>query len=240
MIRVVCSSWESASGEAQHRVCAHILPGRFVHTQYLATARTATRYHTASFLLPSYKNVLFPFLAFFFFFVSLPGRHILSRLSRLVLPQARQLILQHGLTLSDLDRHPEVWRALLKLNWKPGKWGKGHNMLALKNLSVWIGAAVKIITWRGWWSWRLRFGSLCFFLLQLFVFYFPPAQLDVAIDGADEVDADLTLIKGGGWVQFNTRSRTLNFCLLWFPPHARPLFASQRLPDSGEDRSRLC
>uniref|UniRef100_A0A673C562 ribose-5-phosphate isomerase n=1 Tax=Sphaeramia orbicularis TaxID=375764 RepID=A0A673C562_9TELE len=42
---------------------------------------------------------------------------------------ARQLILQHGLTLSDLDRHPE---------------------------------------------------------------------LDVAIDGADEVDADLTLIKGGG------------------------------------------
>lgn len=25
-----------------------------------------------------------------------------------------------------------------------------------------------------------------------------PAQLDVAIDGADEVDADLTLIKGGG------------------------------------------
>lgn len=36
------------------------------------------------------------------------------------------------------------------------------------------------------------------FLLQLFVFYFPPAQLDVAIDGADEVDADLTLIKGGG------------------------------------------
>ncbi|KAM3595047.1 uncharacterized protein V6R79_017595 [Siganus canaliculatus] len=43
--------------------------------------------------------------------------------------QARQLILQHGLTLSDLDRHPE---------------------------------------------------------------------LDVAIDGADEVDEDLTLIKGGG------------------------------------------
>lgn len=43
--------------------------------------------------------------------------------------QARQLILQHGLSLSDLDRHPE---------------------------------------------------------------------LDVAIDGADEVDADLTLIKGGG------------------------------------------
>lgn len=36
------------------------------------------------------------------------------------------------------------------------------------------------------------------FLLQLFVFYFPPAQLDVAIDGADEVDADLALIKGGG------------------------------------------
>ncbi|XP_077477170.1 ribose-5-phosphate isomerase [Stigmatopora argus] len=43
--------------------------------------------------------------------------------------QARQLILQHGLMLSDLDRHPE---------------------------------------------------------------------LDIAIDGADEVDADLTLIKGGG------------------------------------------
>ena len=86
------------------------------------------------------------FLFLLFFFVSLPGRHILSRLSRLVLPQARQLILQHGLTLSDLDRHPEVWRALLKLNWKPGKWGKGHNMLPLKNLSVWIGAAVKIMT----------------------------------------------------------------------------------------------
>lgn len=30
----------------------------------------------------------------------------------LVLPQARQLILQHGLTLSDLDRHPEVRPAL--------------------------------------------------------------------------------------------------------------------------------
>lgn len=44
-------------------------------------------------------------------------------------PQARQLILQHSLSLSDLDRHPE---------------------------------------------------------------------LDVAIDGADEVDARLTLIKGGG------------------------------------------
>lgn len=43
--------------------------------------------------------------------------------------QARQLILQHGLTLSDLDRHPEI---------------------------------------------------------------------DLAIDGADEVDADLNLIKGGG------------------------------------------
>uniref|UniRef100_A0A3B3WXG4 ribose-5-phosphate isomerase n=1 Tax=Poecilia mexicana TaxID=48701 RepID=A0A3B3WXG4_9TELE len=46
-----------------------------------------------------------------------------------LLPQARQLILQHGLALSDLERHPE---------------------------------------------------------------------LDVAIDGADEVDAQLTLIKGGG------------------------------------------
>ena len=27
-------------------------------------------------------------------------------------PQARQLILQHGLTLSDLDRHPEVRETL--------------------------------------------------------------------------------------------------------------------------------
>uniref|UniRef100_A0A8C9GY48 ribose-5-phosphate isomerase n=1 Tax=Piliocolobus tephrosceles TaxID=591936 RepID=A0A8C9GY48_9PRIM len=44
-------------------------------------------------------------------------------------PQARQLILQYGLTLSDLDRHPKI---------------------------------------------------------------------DLAIDGADEVDADLNLIKGGG------------------------------------------
>lgn len=25
-------------------------------------------------------------------------------------------------------------------------------------------------------------------------------QIDLAIDGADEVDADLNLIKGGGWV----------------------------------------
>ncbi|XP_021153474.2 ribose-5-phosphate isomerase isoform X1 [Columba livia] len=49
--------------------------------------------------------------------------------------QARQLILQNGLTLSDLDRHPEV---------------NGT------------------------------------------------AELDVAIDGADEVDSDLNLIKGGG------------------------------------------
>ncbi|KAG7235786.1 hypothetical protein INR49_002173 [Caranx melampygus] len=57
------------------------------------------------------------------------GCHFFTRLPVFSLPQARQLILQHGLTLSDLDRHPE---------------------------------------------------------------------LDVAIDGADEVDADLTLIKGGG------------------------------------------
>lgn len=34
--------------------------------------------------------------------------------------------------------------------------------------------------------------------LYLFFFAFPPTQLDVAIDGADEVDADLALIKGGG------------------------------------------
>lgn len=39
-------------------------------------------------------------------------------LSPVALSQARQLILQHGLTLSDLDRHPEVWWALYKLNWK--------------------------------------------------------------------------------------------------------------------------
>ena len=129
------------------------------------------------------KMCTFPLFCCFFFFVSLLGRHILSRLSRLVLPQARQLILQHGLTLSDLDRHPEVWRALLKLNWKPGKWGRGRNMLVLKNLSVRIGAAVKIIsvqlrgeTWSveltvTFWFWRfIRF----VFLLQLFVFTFLP------------------------------------------------------------------
>lgn len=65
-------------------MCAHILPGRFescVHTQYLATARTATRYHTASFLLPSYKNVLFPFLAFFFFCLTSRPSHSLPSLS---------------------------------------------------------------------------------------------------------------------------------------------------------------
>lgn len=33
------------------------------------------------------------------------------------------------------------------------------------------------------------------FVLFMFV---STAQLDVAIDGADEVDAELTLIKGGG------------------------------------------
>ena len=40
-------------------------------------------------------------------------------------------------------------------------------------------------------------------------------QLDVAIDGADEVDSDLNLIKGGGWVdlwhltwvEFNTHDK---------------------------------
>lgn len=32
------------------------------------------------------------------------------------------------------------------------------------------------------------------------IFPFPPMQIDLAIDGADEVDADLNLIKGGGWV----------------------------------------
>lgn len=65
-------------------MCAHILPGRLescVHTQYLATARTATRYHTASFLLPSYKNVLFPFLAFFFFCLTSRPSHSLPSLS---------------------------------------------------------------------------------------------------------------------------------------------------------------
>lgn len=38
-------------------------------------------------------------------------KHEASRVTSgcvVVLPQARQLILQHGLTLSDLDRHPEV------------------------------------------------------------------------------------------------------------------------------------
>lgn len=44
-------------------------------------------------------------------------------------------------------------------------------------------------------------GPICLVLClchKLFVLTFPPTQLDVAIDGADEVDADLTLIKGGG------------------------------------------
>lgn len=35
-------------------------------------------------------------------------------------------------------------------------------------------------------------------LLSSVIHDVPPTQLDVAIDGADEVDAELTLIKGGG------------------------------------------
>lgn len=65
-------------------MCAHILPGRFescVHTQYLATAHTATRYHTTSFLLPSCKNALFTFLAFFFFCLTSRPSHSLPSLS---------------------------------------------------------------------------------------------------------------------------------------------------------------
>lgn len=53
------------------------------------------------------------------------------------------------------------------------------------------------------------FALLSACVMSRVVFDFPPTQLDVAIDGADEVDADLTLIKGGGWVQINTDSRTL-------------------------------
>lgn len=35
-------------------------------------------------------------------------------------------------------------------------------------------------------------------LLVVFVSFILPTQIDLAIDGADEVDADLNLIKGGG------------------------------------------
>lgn len=115
----------------------------------------------------------------------------------LVLSQARQLILQHGLTLSDLDRHPEVWWALYKLNWKPWKW----SYVAARTPTAWIGALRKCCK-KTWMLEQTVSGDfICFF-------GFPPTQLDVAIDGADEVDADLALIKGGGWVQFDTDGRT--------------------------------
>lgn len=68
--------------------------------------------------------------------------------------QARQLILQHGLSLSDLDRHPEV----------------KQSTVLLSPTGVTVNSPI--------------FLSL--------------PQLDVAIDGADEVDSNLTLIKGGG------------------------------------------
>lgn len=65
---------------------------------------------------------------------------------------------------------------------------------------------------RGMGGWRKRFSLMCTLLLQL----------DVAIDGADEVDAELTLIKGGGWVQFRTDRRIQT----WTLTHALRLTAA--------------
>lgn len=151
-----------------------------------------------------------------------------SPISRLVLPQARQLILQHGLSLSDLDRHPEVWWAPYKCIWKPWKWGRaticwcsnpvslnwercGENARA-NHKETWTAELTVAISKcrEGFKSLFVApFALLSACVMSRVVFDFPPTQLDVAIDGADEVDADLTLIKGGGWVQINTDSRTL-------------------------------
>lgn len=77
------------------------------------------------------------------FLVTFPAVFVVvsfSPVSRLVLPQARQLILQHGLTLSDLDRHPEVWRAFCKWIWKPIGNVEGPQYVGAQILSAWIGA----------------------------------------------------------------------------------------------------
>ena len=39
---------------------------------------------------------------------------------------------------------------------------------------------------------------LSFIVLVLYLYHISSLQLDVAIDGADEIDPNLTLIKGGG------------------------------------------
>ncbi|EHA99431.1 Ribose-5-phosphate isomerase [Heterocephalus glaber] len=89
--------------------------------------------------------------------------------------QARQLILQHGLTLSDLDRHPEAHDCL---SGKLDLTNRAAEDLSLHGQTLYGGSTYE--TLRG----LLPFLSL--------------AQIDLAIDGADEVDADLNLIKGGG------------------------------------------
>lgn len=75
-------------------------------------------------------------------------------LSHFFLPQARQLILQHGLTLSDLDRHPEVWWALHKLNWKPWKWGRATISCRSNSVSLNRSAAeiMQLQKRPEWWS----------------------------------------------------------------------------------------
>lgn len=148
-------------------------------------------------IISPYLKLCFSFLcAFLLFFV----------------PQARQLILQHGLTLSDLDRHPEVWWAHWKSIWKP--WFPVY--LYLLSIKIKRGAKPNQInkTWLGeltiafstFREWFRSFFCIYRYLCSVVCLHkkSPPLllQLDVAIDGADEVDKDLTLIKGGGWVQY--------------------------------------
>lgn len=124
---------------------------------------------------------------------------------------------------------PRGMTSLLQMNLKAVEMRKGHNMLVLQILSAWIGALWKIMTGKrkkkkkksmsGWAD------CLCVCFLPVVCegcfFYICATQLDVAIDGADEVDTDLTLIKGGGWVRFSADRQSdscvsSNICLTSF------------------------
>lgn len=227
----MCSSWASASGETQHRVCTHLLSGNNVHPSGLTlhTQRNATRWPCdVMHSLNSERSIIVMRLTW-----TSP-----ALLCFLFVPQARQLILQHGLTLSDLDRHPEVRWAL----YKPVLgMSSGCSTLLLAPCQHELERRRNDGT-----APALNVGADCVKRLcglcpstrsQVVCLPFPPAQLDVAIDGADEVDADLTLIKGGGWERTHRQSTTPSPLTSVSCPS--PLFVSQRLPDSGEDRRWL-
>lgn len=79
--------------------------------------------------------------------------------------------------------------SLLQMNLKAVELRAAHSMFALRPRQLEIAISKR----RN--DSRVCYSRICASFSYLSVF---PPQLDVAIDGADEVDADLTLIKGGG------------------------------------------